>query len=409
MPSNDTLSDDYVASLLAKDAKDRTIKYSSLGLGALLPKRSALATPRSESRPNYCRPTTNAPKLNTRFLKNIIKETDNHNAALKAKEAQDARVRLRKLGQNAQREPERWGSEDGSRSSKRRRIEDEEDDGVIRKGRGHKHPSVEKLRDDDERERSSHRRRHDYSDSDEQHAEHSQRQRHRHGHHRPRSKDRSRDRGSRRGLEHGSKHRTRSRSPKTDRESKHHRSRRRRSVATSPSSDPASRHESRQIEKHSSTSSTNHPSTSHRAPSPTSSASSDPLASLIGPPPPPSPPKIRSRGRGTFASTSGIDNHFSSNYDPSNDIHPNSDSENDWDQALEALRDRQKWKKQGADRLREAGFTEQEVSKWEKGGKKGEEDVVWNGRGEGREWDRGKVVGSEGEEVETRAEWGRLV
>ena len=39
MPSHDTLSDDYVASLLAKDAKDRTIKYSSYGLGGLLPKR----------------------------------------------------------------------------------------------------------------------------------------------------------------------------------------------------------------------------------------------------------------------------------------------------------------------------------------------------------------------------------
>ncbi len=52
MPSNDALSDDYVAGLLAKDAKDRTIKYSSLGLGALLPKRLALADSRSESRPN---------------------------------------------------------------------------------------------------------------------------------------------------------------------------------------------------------------------------------------------------------------------------------------------------------------------------------------------------------------------
>jgi len=405
MPSNDTLSDDYVASLLAKDAKDRTIKYSSLGLGALLPKRLALATPCPKPRPKFFRPTTNAPKPNTRFLKNIIKETDNHNAALKAKEAQEARARLRKLGQ----EPERWGNEDGSRSSKRRRIEDDEDDGVIRKGRGHKHPSIEKLRDGDERERRSHRRRHEYSDSDEQHAERSQRQRHRHGHHRPRSRDRSRDRESRRNREHGSKHRTRSRCPTIDRESKHHRSRRRRSVPTSQSSDTASRQKSRQNKNHSSTSSTLHPSTSHRSPSPTSSASSDPLASLIGPPPPPSPPKVRSRGRGTFATTSGIDNRFSSNYDPSDDIHPNSDSENDWDQALEALRDRQKWKQQGADRLREAGFTEQEVSKWEKGGKKGEEDVVWKGRGEGREWDRGKVVGSEEEEVETRADWGRLV
>ena len=94
------------------------------------------------------------------------------------------------------------------------------------------------------------------------------------------------------------------------------------------------------------------------------------------------------------------------------DVHPDPDSENDWDQALEALRDRQKWKQQGADRLREAGFTEEEVQKWEKSGPSGEkreEDVVWKGRGEGREWDRGKVVTVDGDEVVTKAEWGRLV
>lgn len=43
MASDDKLSDDYVASLLAKDAKDRSIKYSSYGLGALLPKRYAVS------------------------------------------------------------------------------------------------------------------------------------------------------------------------------------------------------------------------------------------------------------------------------------------------------------------------------------------------------------------------------
>jgi len=32
--------------------------------------------------------------------------------------------------------------------------------------------------------------------------------------------------------------------------------------------------------------------------------------------------------------------------------------------------------------------------------------VKWRGRGEGREWDRGKVVTEDG--VETGAEWGRL-
>ena len=102
-----------------------------------------------------------------------------------------------------------------------------------------------------------------------------------------------------------------------------------------------------------------------------------------------------------------MDAHFSASYDPSNDAQPHSDLEDDWDQALEALRDRQRWKQQGADRLRAAGFTDEEVKKWEKGGEKTEEDVRWAKKGEGREWDRGKVVDEDGQ-VDVRAEWGRL-
>ena len=141
--------------------------------------------------------------------------------------------------------------------------------------------------------------------------------------------------------------------------------------------------------------------------SPQSDASdSDPLDAIIGPAPPSNPP-VRSRGRGTQNHASAIDSHFSSNYDPSADVQPDPQEDDDWDQALEALRDRQKWKQQGADRLRAAGFTEKEVSKWEKGGDKSEEDVVWAKKGEGREWDRGKVVDEHGL-VDVKPEWGRL-
>lgn len=146
------------------------------------------------------------------------------------------------------------------------------------------------------------------------------------------------------------------------------------------------------------------------------SPDSDPLEAMIGPPPPPRQAKIQSRGRGALngISASAIDDHFSSTYDPSNDAQPDPDLEiDDWDQALEALRDRQKWQKQGAERLRAAGFTEEEVSKWAKGkapkeaAEKGEQDVRWRGRGEGREWDRGKMMTDNG--IETGAEWGRLM
>lgn len=102
-----------------------------------------------------------------------------------------------------------------------------------------------------------------------------------------------------------------------------------------------------------------------------------------------------------------MDAHFVPGYDPTVDVRPNSDEEDEWSQAIEAFRDRAKWKQQGGDRLRAAGFTEDEIKKWEKGGEKTEEDVVWAKKGEGREWDRGKVVDNDGQ-INLRAEWGRL-
>ena len=100
-----------------------------------------------------------------------------------------------------------------------------------------------------------------------------------------------------------------------------------------------------------------------------------------------------------------MDTHFSASYDPSADVRLGSDTDEDWDQALEALRDRQKWKQQGAERLRSAGFTEHEVQKWEKADAKDESDVRWAKRGEGRAWDRGKVVDEEGD-VSLKPTWG---
>ena len=143
---------------------------------------------------------------------------------------------------------------------------------------------------------------------------------------------------------------------------------------------------------------------------------SDPLETLglIGPAPAPQPPQTKSRGRGTFASAavSTIDQHFKPTYDPTVDAIPDAaELGDDWDQALEALKDRQQWQQNPAERMRMAGFTELEITKWEKGrsGREGEvEDVKWREKGEGREWDRGKVVDADGH-VETEAvEWGRL-
>jgi hypothetical protein len=84
-----------------------------------------------------------------------------------------------------------------------------------------------------------------------------------------------------------------------------------------------------------------------------------------------------------------MDRRFSESYDPAEDVRPDEDVD-DWDQAIEAMRDRQKWKKHQEERMRAAGFGDQDILKWKKGDQKSEEDVRWGKAGESREWDRGK-------------------
>ncbi|MCJ1250670.1 hypothetical protein MMC30_007898 [Trapelia coarctata] len=396
MPSEDYMSDDYVASLMTKDAKESTIKYSALGLQALLPKR----------------PTTTAPRPNTRFLKNIIRETDSHNALLKLKETQEAKLRLRRLKEG---DTHRRSSPDSTRRShkdadtedrpppKRRRLS--EDEGA-KKGTQRRHKEFSdhtssRAGHRDERDRRKSRRNDESSpeeDRTEPKSSSHHHRRHHHRHTRPgRSPSRSRSRSPNRSdRHHRSKYRRRDRSHSRDRDRDrdrpHRKSHRRKSRSSSPAPDtkppPPQNPPSKPAEE-------------------LEAEDSDPLESIIGPAPPPPQLKVRARGRGAFASSSTMDAHFSATYDPTTDVRPNSDSENDWDQALEALRDRQRWQKQGADRLREAGFGEDFVKKWEKGGEKTGEDVKWRGRGEGREWDRGKVVDTDGH-IDTKPEWGRL-
>jgi hypothetical protein len=125
----------------------------------------------------------------------------------------------------------------------------------------------------------------------------------------------------------------------------------------------------------------------------------------VGPLPPPKQPAVRSRGRGIQKSSKeGIDARFSTAYDPAMDTDALPDNGDEWGDAVEAYRDRQRWKQQGAERLKAAGFSEEQVSKWERGDEKNEEDVRWNARGQAREWDRGKVVDADGD-VGHRAAW----
>ncbi|KAI9819237.1 MAG: hypothetical protein M1827_007393 [Pycnora praestabilis] len=403
------LLEQRVPCLLKKDARDSSVKYSALGLQAFLPRR----------------PTTNAPKPNTRFLKNIIRETDSHNATLLAREAVESKARLRTLkGEQGNKERGKRHSRTGfnerapesdPRHHKRRRVEDDDDRERVDHRKSHRQRSKALDSDEGRRERRRERDRKEQvkqSHSDEvktrntswenskQTRRELQRRRSRSRERLEREHDRNLDRRRRRSRSRsGSLDRDRDR----ERNRRHHRSRRRRrsySSSRSRSPLPARRPEFTTLR-------TEVTRLSERKSPSVSASDSDPLEAIIGPPPPPPEPKVKSRGRGTFASASTMDSHFSTTYDPSADVRPNSDSENDWDQALEALRDRQRWKQQGADRLRSAGFTEEEVEKWEKGGEKGESDVRWSKRGESREWDRGKVLDDEGE-IDVEPEWGRL-
>ncbi|KAH0373153.1 hypothetical protein KCU65_g644, partial [Aureobasidium melanogenum] len=302
----DEITDDYVTELLKRDAK--ALSSSSSSLASLMNKSSRSA---------------NAPKPNTRFLRNILRDTDNHNSALLKKEAEESKLRLQKLPHSHRPAQQLYSARD-RHDPKRRRLDPSDDQPHIRAPPVATHPQTT--------------------------------------------------------IPHTAIIET------DDRQTQ--------DTVNRP--DPVITRDTVPL---------HHATVMHRLDHP---SHSDPLDALIGPAPPSNPP-VRSRGRGAQNHTSAIDSHFSSNYDPSVDVQPDpqEDDSLDWDQALEALRDRQRWKQQGADRLRAAGFTEKEVSKWEKGGEKSEEDVVWAKKGEGREWDRGKVVDEHGS-VDLKPEWGRL-
>ncbi|EMD89855.1 hypothetical protein COCC4DRAFT_126260 [Bipolaris maydis ATCC 48331] len=400
--------DEYVAELLKQDAKSATKKYELVGIDAFNPRRA----------------NSSAPKPNKNFLRNIIRQTDRHNAALLAKEAEESRARLRTMNRERKRReihheeeqekraPGRLtpvpGDDDFTKAhSDRRRDHSESRDRHRRRRRSKEREPSKNTSPHRHRDRKRHKRR--YDSDDERDSSRQKRRRSRsprdkaHGH---KGSDSDDDRRSRR----------------RDREERRHRRRRSYSGATSQSRSPPPRHydrhekrrkhrgySSRDTEKNSEPRSdreNDRPSSKRRATSPASD--SDPLEAIVGPLPPSSEPTVRSKGRGAFKPNSmGIESRFSSTYDPKVDVRADSDNEDDWGDALEALRDRARWKQQGAERLKSAGFTDEQVRKWERGEGQNEKDVVWKGKGEAREWDRGKVLDEDGD-VELKADFGRL-
>ncbi|KAK3904996.1 hypothetical protein C8A05DRAFT_31205 [Staphylotrichum tortipilum] len=370
LPNDTILTDDAVAELLAKEASDASIKYSSLGLEAF---RSA-------------KPSTKA-KPNTRFLGRIIKETTSHNAALLAKEAAEAQARLDDLTETEERKRRRLNP---SASDIRRRqlgnissiLEGRKrPSGAERPQKGADKDQARDQSPDWDRRRSKHHHRgEDKGEGHRSHKKHSDRAADERRHRRrrscsPRQGDRShRERSplSSSGDDNQSSRHSRSRRGKSRKDddlighqSSRHRNFGRLREDNSPLPDPSST--GRSIEDD----------------------DSDPLNELIGPAPP-SRSLVRTRGRGAARGTAAMDSRFSEDYDPASDVQLEPAETDDWDEAVEAHRDRQKWKQQGADRLRAAGFTDEQIKQWEKGGEKGVDDVRWTKAGEKREWDRGK-------------------
>ncbi len=63
---------------------------------------------------------------------------------------------------------------------------------------------------------------------------------------------------------------------------------------------------------------------------------------------------------------------------------------------MEAFRDRQKLRMSQDQRLKDAGFTEEQIQKAKGIAEKTEQDVVWSKAGEKREWDKGKGLDLDG-------------
>ncbi|UKZ76716.1 hypothetical protein TrVFT333_004425 [Trichoderma virens FT-333] len=360
MSNDEILTDDYVAGLLAKEASDCSIKPS------------------------------NVPKPNTRFLRNIIRDTDTHNKALLAKEAAESKARLKDL-ERAE-EAKRRKSNPTAGDVRRRQLGNIQS--ILGGSRQKRDDNVKPADDEKSRNKSdsdrhsrraSRRERDDGTDRRKSRKDYGRLSRSPEGGER-RSHREDQPRTSRRKHRDGSsedKHRhTRDRDRQRDRSRSPRRRRRSRSPQTK-----RSKHRSRSplaTEKQ----------TSRDLHLKNDEDESDPLDEFIGPAPPP-----KYRGRGTVAGTASLDRRFSDSYDPSTDVLPENEEE-DWDDAVEAFRDRQKLRRVQDERMKAAGFADHQIQQINNNQReKTEEDVVWSKAGEERAWDRGKREDSDGDIV----------
>ncbi|KAH7168845.1 hypothetical protein DER46DRAFT_624196 [Fusarium sp. MPI-SDFR-AT-0072] len=377
MSKNDELlTDDYVADLLTQEASDCSLKYSAMGMEAY----------RTNKKP------ANMMKPNTRFLRHIIKDTDNHNKALLAKEAAESKARLKDL--------------ERTEEIKRRKTNPSVHD-IRRRQMGDIHAILggkKRPRNEDEAGPSSRRdsrradkdrkqeREHDQKSDDlftDKRSEQQQHGRLLRDDRRSKTDDESR-RSDRSRRDHRRRDRSRSRDRDSEEEGHHLRSHKRRDRSRSPTSRRRSRSPRESKSKHRRRSPLDK--NEDRKRKEEEEEGSDAMEDLIGPAPPP-----KYRGRGTVGGSSGIDRRFSETYDPKTDIQMDQDEVgNDWDDAVEAFRDRQKLRQNQEQRLKEAGFADEQIQRASGSDEKSAESVQWSKAGEKRAWDVGKVIGSDG-------------
>ena len=340
------LSDANLARLLAADARSASQKYSTQGLSALIGGRSSPKV-----------------KPNTRFLKNLVKNADTHNDRLKRKEDAERQEKLRKFEeQDAERmrsdRRDKRGGEDG-REKKRRKLSE---------GNSKHRQESSKHRD---RVREKHSRR----------------------------KRRQRKNTSSGSSRSPSPSTTRTRDRAEDRSKVEHRKRRKRRdhTASESDNDDDKKHRSHyKLTRRRGSTVGNLPKDeidksdvskrkSHERQEP-DLASDDPLDTLLD-------NKYLSQPR------SRMDAHFSAHYDPKQDTNPDSGDDSDWDRALNAMRDRSNFQRAQASRMLAAGFSDEQVKKWEttssrpnNGETKDAKDLKWKAKGEEREWDKGKPL-----------------
>lgn len=298
----DDLSDEYIARLLAEDARKTSSRYA----------KQSSSVPSSRPRP------ANALKPNTRFLQNIVREADQHNSALRRREEIDAQARLRNLRRNLS---STSGQESAvSRLSRRTHLSD----------------------------RRSNSSRDDRSHSD-------KRRRHR---------------------RHGQE------------------------ISPRAVSSDAVNGDCRRPDEQTSDSrrASNYPRS--RNPQVAADACLARHASHLDSTETTEQEGVHPHDGENRVSTSTIDQHFAASYNPAQDVRTYSQDrsfDDDWDMALEAVRDREKWKRSQAASMKAAGYKDQDIEQWRHGftSSDGRErdpgELKWAKKGEVREWDHNKL------------------